>query len=73
MKFNTSKIALIASLTTITTLTHANQSSEIEQLRAEVNELRQMLQAQHVKSATNPNITPTAETTVVNLSSMKST
>ncbi|MDC4422917.1 DcaP-like protein, partial [Acinetobacter baumannii] len=46
MKFNSPKTVLIVSLTTITTFTHANQSSELEQLRAEVNELRQMLQAQ---------------------------
>lgn len=63
MKFNTSKIALIASLTTITTLTHANQSSEIEQLRAEVKELRQMLQTQQAKSVTTLNSTPVVETT----------
>lgn len=44
MKFNSPKTVVIVSLTTITTFTHANQSSELEQLRAEVNELRQMLQ-----------------------------
>lgn len=46
MKFNSAKTMLIVSLTTITTFTHANQNSEIDKLRAEVNELRQMLQAQ---------------------------
>ncbi|RKG36710.1 DcaP family trimeric outer membrane transporter [Acinetobacter rongchengensis] len=62
MKLNSPKMVLIASLTTITTFTHANPNSEIEQLRAEVNELRQMLQAQQVKLVNNLNITSAAET-----------
>lgn len=62
MKFNSPKTVLIVSLTTITTFTHANQSSELEQLRVEVNELRQMLQAQQaipVNSVQVPHV-PTA-------------
>lgn len=56
MKLKSPKTRLtvfIASLMTITTFTHANQNSEIEQLRAEVNELRQMLQAQQARPVTS--------------------
>ncbi|NUG51572.1 DcaP family trimeric outer membrane transporter [Acinetobacter lactucae] len=53
MKFNSPKTALIVSLSTLTTLTHANQNSEIEQLRAEINELRQMLQTQKTTVVTD--------------------
>lgn len=62
MKFNSPKTVLIVSLTTITTFTHANQSSELEQLCAEVNELRQMLQAQQAISTNSVQVphVPTA-------------
>lgn len=65
MKFNSPKMVLIASLTTISAFTHANQPSEIEQLRAEVNELRQLLQAQQAKSVSNLTATPVAASSVV--------
>ncbi|ARD30021.1 DcaP-like protein [Acinetobacter lactucae] len=58
MKFNLPKTALIVSLSTLTTLTHANQNSEIEQLRAEINELRQMLQTQKTTVVTDVATTP---------------
>ncbi|NUF16421.1 DcaP family trimeric outer membrane transporter [Acinetobacter lactucae] len=58
MKFNSPKTALIVSLSTLTTLTHANQNSEIEQLRAEINELRQMLQTQKTTVVTDVVTTP---------------
>lgn len=64
MKFNSPKTALIVSLSTLTTLTHANQNSEIEQLRAEINELRQMLQTQKTTVVTDVVTTPPSTASV---------
>ncbi len=45
MRLNFKYITLLTAMTSVTTSIHANERSEIEQLRAEIAELKQMLQA----------------------------